>query len=146
MIYDLTGSVGYLLTTLSRANERQIEDTLVKFGLTRMTWVALVAVGANSLSQPSRIADFLGVDRPTVSRALTSLEKSGLVKRLHTGADARRVSVQITRQGLEHLTQLAPLVRACNEALVAKMSEKDRTALTDLLTQLSATRPSISSL
>lgn len=144
MIYDLQSSVGYQLTVASRTNERNIEAVLEEFGLSRVAWVTLVAVGSHSLSQPSRIAEFLGVDRPTVSRALTALEKHDLVERVHAGSDARRVVVQITRNGDHVLSKAVPMVRACNDALTKPLSDYERATLYRLLAQINASRPSLS--
>lgn len=146
MYYDLLGSVGYQLTAASRVNERNIERTLEEFGLTRISWIALVAVGDNSLSQPSRIADFLGIDRPVVSRALRSLETNGLINRSHTNSDGRRVFVQVTAAGTETLRSAAPKIRACNEALVQSLAPAEREILLQLMLKVNTGRPKLRSI
>ncbi len=143
MIYDLLGSVGYQLTTATRVNEREIDRVLAERGLTRMMWGVLVALGANSLSQPSRIADFMGVDRPTVSRALGQLEKAGFVERSSTSYDGRQITVAVTKAGMETLRAAAPEVRNCNERFLSSLTPEEQLSLAQILMKLNADRPSL---
>ncbi len=143
MIYDLLGSTGYQLTLASRVNEREIEQVLSEHGLSRIMWGVLVAVGSNSLSQPSRIADFMGVDRPTVSRALGSLEKAGFVERTAARSDGRQISAQITKAGMEHLRAAAPEIAAVNVRYLSALTPEEQAMLKDMLQKLTSGRPKL---
>ena len=133
MIYDLESSTGYQLTLAARSTERSLDGLLEEYALTRLTWVALVSVGSLSLSQPSRIADFMGLDRPKISRALGALEELGLIERSYSSSDARRVSVDVTRQGLDLLGELAPRVSARINHVLGALSDAERAELRRLL-------------
>ena len=71
----------------SQEQERRLDEGLRSLGLTRTTWCILLAVGNEDLSQPSEIAEFVGVDRTATSRALRAMEEGGLISR-RTGCGA----------------------------------------------------------
>jgi DNA-binding MarR family transcriptional regulator len=142
--YDIHKSVGYQIAMLARSHEKRIELFLSEHGLTRITWVVLVAVGANSLSQPSKIAEYLGIDRPVVSRAIAALEDLGLVVRLKSApGDARKVVVQVTREGTARIETIAPKTRAANDEFLAPLSDEDKLEFQRLLSILASHRPSL---
>lgn len=144
MNHDLYKSVGFQISTLSRTLERKFDLLLAEYELTRITWVVLVAIGANSLSQPSRIADHLKIDRPAVSRAIAVLEELGLIVRQKSApGDARRVLVQATRAGHAELEILVPKTRALNEDFLSVLNDQEKLEFLRLLTALSAERPTL---
>ena len=146
MFYGLQSSIGFQLTLAARVNERSIEGVLAEHGLTRITWTVLVAIGMNSITRPSSIAEFLGVDRPTVSRALAALEKDGLVERSGNLSDARQISVQLTRVGNERMHEVAPQVQASVERFLSRLTPDERKDLSEILQKLNSERPTLKTL
>ena len=79
MTYRLHNSLGYRLSRVARIQERRLDLGLRRIGLTRTTWCVLLAVGNEGLSQPSDIAEFIGIDRTATSRALRQMEADDLI-------------------------------------------------------------------
>ena len=92
MKYRLNDSLGYRLSRVARIQERSLR----MLGLTRTTWCVLLAVGNEGLSQPSDIAEFIGIDRTATSRALRQMEAGGLIVRAAGDRDGRTRRVRLT--------------------------------------------------
>ena len=50
---------------------------------------------------PSELATRLGISKPAVTQLLARLERKGLIRRWTLSTDRRKVSVRLTRAGLE---------------------------------------------
>ena len=61
------------------------------------------------------IASSLNVTKPVVTRAIDSLSKLGLVKRVRDEQDKRNVFIQRTVKGAVYLTDLAELIEQAND-------------------------------
>ncbi len=107
--YRLHASIMYQLTLTSRLQERRLEEGLRRLGLTRVTWCILLAVEIEGLSQPSEIAQFIGIDRTATSRALRQMEERGWVARQTGEGDRRTTRVALTPLGSALLAQAAPI-------------------------------------
>jgi len=68
------------------------------------------------LSTPGEIAGRHGVSVPTVSKALSVLERDGLVERVRDPRDRRRVIATVTPEGER-------LLRECHENATRRLSE-----------------------
>lgn len=122
MSYRLHASLGYHLSRAARIQERRLDDGLRPFGLTRTTWCVLLALGNEGLTQPSEIADFIGIDRTATSRALRALEERGLIARQTGAADKRTRAVALTPTGKARLVTATPIAIANNAAMAAKLA------------------------
>lgn len=134
--YRLHASLGYNLSLAARLQERRLDDALKSLGLTRTTWCVLLAVGNETLRQPSDIARFVGIDRTATSRALRVMEDAGLVVRESGESDRRTTRVGLTRLGRELIERATPCAVANNQVMRAKLSEKEHRALIELLGKL----------
>ena len=69
-------------------------------GLTWAGFRVLNVLWVSGTSEVREIARHLGVARPSVSSALTTLEQAGLVRRIRSETDRRLVFVEMTPEGL----------------------------------------------
>lgn len=134
--YRLHASLGYKLSLAARLQERRLEAGLRTLGLTRTTWCVLLAVSVETLTKPSEIAEFVGIDRTATSRALRQMEEDGLVARTGRTDDKRFRTVAITAKGKALLDQGSPIARANNAAQSAKLSEAEEVQLMKALNAL----------
>ncbi|MEM7723830.1 MAG: MarR family transcriptional regulator [Pseudomonadota bacterium] len=109
--------------------ERRVDEGLKRHGLTRIGWCILLAVEDEGKTNPSDIADFVGIDRTATSRALKHLEASGLIQRTMGREDRRMTHVALTETGRRHLRASVPL---CIEALAQSNSRMSETELAEL--------------
>ncbi|MCR8725453.1 MarR family winged helix-turn-helix transcriptional regulator [Frigidibacter sp. ROC022] len=131
--YRLHQSLGYQLSVTSRIQERRLDEGLKKLGLTRISWCILLAVGNEALTQPSDIAEFVGIDRTATSRALRQMEAAGLVSRQNGTADRRTTRVGLTAKGRQRLDEGTPLAIANNRVMAARLTPDEHRELERLL-------------
>ncbi|MEO5730817.1 MAG: MarR family winged helix-turn-helix transcriptional regulator [Byssovorax sp.] len=95
----------------SRALTRLYDESLRPSGLqsSQLTMLAAVATCGEEGANIGALADGLVMDRTTLSRNLTPLEKAGLVRVARDPADARVRLVFLTRQGERAIEAAFPL-------------------------------------
>lgn len=126
----------YQLTLTSRLQERRLEEGLRRLGLTRVTWCILLAVEVERLSQPSEIAQFIGIDRTATSRALRQMEEKGWVARQTGENDRRTTRVALTPTGSALLAQAAPIAEDNSRHFLSKLPGEGPETLQRLLALL----------
>ncbi|MCM2560756.1 winged helix DNA-binding protein [Lutimaribacter sp. EGI FJ00015] len=134
--YRLHHSLGYHLSIAARVQERRLDEQLRTLGLTRTTWCILLAVGNEGLSQPSDIADFVGIDRTATSRALRHMESDGLLARSSGEQDKRTRRVVLTEKGCHAIRAATPFARDNAQIMAAQLAPGEEEELKRLLTKL----------
>ncbi len=134
--YDLHQSIGYQLSLTARLSERGFEARLKPLGLSRIFWAVLVTIENHGVTQPSGIADFIGVDRTATSRALRNMEAAGLIKRRNGTADKRTTKVALTDAGRACLAQSLPLAQKNAARFETKLAPDEAAELRRLLAKL----------
>jgi DNA-binding MarR family transcriptional regulator len=84
------------------------------------------------------IADAVGVEGPTVVRALQRMAAAGLVVRKAHPTDGRQVAIHLTAAGARLRTQVPRVLRQLEERALDGFSTADRAQLVDLLERLGA--------
>lgn len=137
-LYRLHASLGYALSVASRLQERRLDAHLKPLGLTRTTWCILLAVGNENLTQPSDIANFIGIDRTATSRALRQMEQRGLLGRSGGRDDRRTRQVCLSEQGREMITTVTPFAQNNAAEMSRILPAKEEAELKRLLAKLRA--------
>ncbi|MGB0504981.1 MAG: MarR family winged helix-turn-helix transcriptional regulator [Pikeienuella sp.] len=137
MKYDLHDSLGYKLTYAARLNERRFERALAEIGLTRLIWCVLCALSYQGLSRPSEIAEYIGVDRTAISRALTRMDKAAMISRASDpDGDGRARMIVITETGATALSSATVAAKENAAFWADKLTGGDRIALRRALDEL----------
>ena len=134
--YRLHRSLGYHLSIAARIQERRLDEQLRLLGLTRTTWCILLAVGNEGLSQPSDIAEFVGIDRTATSRALRHMEADGLLARSSGTEDKRTRCVVLTEKGCRAIAAATPFARENAAIMADQLAPGEEDELKRLLTKL----------
>ncbi|WP_319826375.1 MarR family winged helix-turn-helix transcriptional regulator [Thalassovita sp.] len=134
--YHLHQSLGYHLTLAARLQEKRLDERLKTIGLTRITWCILLAVGNEGLSQPSDIAEFVGIDRTATSRALRHMESDGLLARSSGQGDRRTRKVELTVKGRAAIHEATPYARENARIMSEQLDQGEEAELKRLLAKL----------
>lgn len=86
----------------------------------------------------AELADYLGLEKSTMSGLITRAEQRGLVERHKDPADARASVVAMTGTGLDLAARVLAEVRAALSPLTDHLPGADRDTLAHLLTRLLA--------
>src|SRR3984957_4257807 len=87
---------------------------------------------------PGQIAKQLGLATPTVTRAATRMEASGLLRREPHPTDGRLVRLVLTARGRELEQVIGPEMRTLTEQTLAGFSAEERSALIRALRRMAA--------
>jgi DNA-binding MarR family transcriptional regulator len=130
---------------LSLANElrpillqlnRHLRRELAPLGVTAGQAALLHAIRTNPRIGVRGLADREGVSPPRVTAALDRLEAIGLVRRARSGADRRRVELEVTGEGLRVLRSARGRRTAWLAARLARLAPAERDALAGALPAL----------
>jgi MarR family transcriptional regulator, organic hydroperoxide resistance regulator len=93
--------------------------------LTPEQWVVLVRLWQKDGQSQSALSESTLRDRPTMSRILDTMEKSGLVERSVDPDDARSRLVRLTRTGKALQPKLVPIAKKLVTRLESGIPERD---------------------
>lgn len=92
-------TVGFHLTLVSRARRNLIAAEIEPFGLYVGQDLIMVQLWNEEGLTQSHLAERVGIDVSTMTKALQRLERYGLVRRCHDTEDTRVIRVHLTEQG-----------------------------------------------
>ncbi len=122
-----------VLTSVSRAVKTHLESRLLAHGVHAGQQFILECLWREDGLTPGELAQRIGVETPTVTRAAQRMEVTGLVRRIPDPDDARLVRVYLTERGREVQTRLPALLRAATEEVLAGLGQEERAELIRLL-------------
>jgi DNA-binding MarR family transcriptional regulator len=115
---------------------RHLRRELAPLGITGGQAALLHAIRTNRGIGIRGLAELEGVSPPRATAAVQRLEAMGLVRRTRSGADRRRVQLEVTEEGLRILRSARGRRTAWLAARIAKLGEEDAHALEEALTPL----------
>ena len=136
--YRLHERLGYKVSRLARLMEAQMEEMISPFGITRLSWCILSGVGLEGIRTPSELADYVGIARSAISRALRTMEEMQLITRCGTEHDGRGVEIVLTEKGRQVMEKCQPLVEGLNQQFIGKLPASDLQTVLDGIDTLSA--------
>lgn len=118
----------------ARAITRTYDAALRPSGLRSTQFTILVAASMAGGIPLSRLAAMLGLERTTLTRNLTAIEREGLVR--IAGVNGRTRNVLLTSRGATRLDQALPLWDRAQQELRKRLGEKEWSAMNHSLTRL----------
>ncbi|MGP1255911.1 MAG: MarR family winged helix-turn-helix transcriptional regulator [Kiloniellales bacterium] len=125
----------FVLRQAARKITRLYESELSQAGLKPGQFSILTALVLHEEVAFSVLADKLGMDRTSLSRALRPLERDGLITLSPEGPKRRR-SARIAAAGRERYAEAFPLWQRAQRKAVRQFGDKDWPRLTDRLSNL----------
>jgi DNA-binding MarR family transcriptional regulator len=134
---NLSGFLPYRLSVLSNRISRAIANAYEKrFSLTIPEWRVMAIVGDEPELSATEVARRGAMDKVAVSRAVTKLIKAGRLKQVFAADDRRRSILSLTVEGRRVYNQVVPIARSFEDAVLTKISKRDRATLNDILSKL----------
>jgi DNA-binding MarR family transcriptional regulator len=99
-------------------------------------WRVMLTLASSPGLSAAEIADTLGLDKMTISRAVRGLEKSKRVARAPDPEDGRRTHLALTLAGWKIYRLIAPSARAREDALFSGLDNNERRLLDRALDRL----------
>jgi MarR family transcriptional regulator, organic hydroperoxide resistance regulator len=123
--FPLEASVGYQIRMVYRAMQKLLQGKIEPHGVTLGMWYYLRALWSEDGLTQSELSRRIGTMEPTTLGAIQAMERSGLVKRVRSKDDRRKVHIHLTRKGRELEAMLMPLAVDVVDTSVAGFSRQD---------------------
>src|SRR3974390_1140882 len=107
----------------ARAVTRLYDEVLRSVGLRATQLAVLVAAANESVVSITALANFMGMDRSTLTRNLTPLEREGLIRVGNEGWRRSR-TVAITHKGRARLREALPLWERAQDMMRQKLGSR----------------------
>jgi MarR family transcriptional regulator, organic hydroperoxide resistance regulator len=123
--FPLETSVGYQVRMVYRAMQRLLQTRIGPHGVTLGMWYYLRALWSEDGLTQSELSRRIGTMEPTTLSAIQSMERNGLVKRVRSGDDRRKMHIHLTKKGRDLEALLMPLAVEVVDSSVAGLSPAD---------------------
>jgi DNA-binding MarR family transcriptional regulator len=139
--FRLADFLPYQLSVASNAVSRAVATGTgyeTRFGLTNAEWRVLAAVTAAGAPTQVELGQATGMDKMTISRAVTALSTRRLIDRARDTGDRRTLRLSPTTEGQRVHDIVAPQALEVEARLLAALSPAEAEALRRALAQLKA--------
>lgn len=140
-----TESTGFLFWTVARQWQQMRQQSLRRLGVTHVGFVVLTGAlwleaRGGPVSQKD-ICSFTGVDKASVSLAITALLKKGLIERSSNAADGRAHRISVSKEGKSLAAQGIQEAREDNHRFFKAIRAQEAELNTALRTLVAANNP-----
>jgi DNA-binding MarR family transcriptional regulator len=136
--HEAAPSLLSVVSRVSRALKASTQAALERHGVHAGQNFILDRLWEKDGQTTHEIAEAVGVEGPTVVRALQRMAAAGLVVRKEHPTDGRQVAIHLTPAGTRLRTQIPRALRQLEERALDGFSTTDRARLVDLLERLGA--------
>ena len=133
---QLDDTVGFQLIQAFRVHRQAAEDALRQLGLYAGQEMILFQLWNEEGLTPSRLAQQMGVEPPTMTQMLQRMERAGFILRRQDNEDARVSRVYLTEQGRALEQPVQQVWHQLEERTVAGLSTTEQVLLRRLLVQV----------
>ena len=120
----------------ARLLARRFDQVFAPLGITNGQYSLMVALSGDWTPRLGELATFLAMDSTTITAAVKTLEKRGLVTLLPDETDARARRPALTDQGRQVIAAAVPLWQAEHASVQAAMPNHSTRDLAQVLRQL----------
>jgi MarR family transcriptional regulator, organic hydroperoxide resistance regulator len=131
-------SSGYLVRDAHRAFQRLLERRIAPYGVTRGQWYFLRVLWSHDGLSQRELSARVGMMEPTTVIALRSMERTGLIHRVRSDADKRKVRVMLTAKAKRLRNELLAVARSITDEAEAGISARDLAAFRRVIARMTA--------
>jgi DNA-binding MarR family transcriptional regulator len=118
-------SVGYQIRMTHRALQRFLQAKLEPHGVTLGMWYYLRALWEEDGLTQRELSSRMETMEPSTLSAIQVMERGGLVRRIRSKSDRRKLHIYLTQKGKRLKEKLLPLAREVVDAATANMSPSE---------------------
>ena len=122
---DVAAEFTVALGRVSRRWRVRLDERFKHTGLTQARWIVLLQLSQAGAMSQRELAERIGVEGPTLVRALDKLEDQGLVARRAGGDDRRVKEINLTDAAGPVLDEITRISTELRRALLADVPAKD---------------------
>ncbi len=122
---DPKHSLGYLTRINFRAFSRALEKHTAAHGVSAGQWRFLRVLWEEDDITQRQLSDRVGIKEATTARAVGALVKGGLIRRVPSTEDKRKVRILLTPKASRLRDKLIPMVIEVNERAMRGLSQEE---------------------
>jgi DNA-binding MarR family transcriptional regulator len=134
--YRAQDNLGFCLSRAALIMQAAVDSALKEVGLSRLSWTVLAGIRFDGVTSPSKLAKFIGLERTTVSRIISRLEKEGFVTRQPNEVDGRGHKVELTALGYDVCDRAPAMIQNAMRPYLLDVSENEVGQLIALLKRI----------
>src|SRR6202167_690336 len=131
-------SSGYLVRDAHRAFQRLLERRIAPYGVSRGQWYFLRVLWTNDGLSQRELSARVGMMEPTTVIALRSMERSGLIHRVRSADDRRKVEVWLTAKAKRLRNELLTVARSITDEAEAGIAPRDLASFRRVIARMTA--------
>jgi DNA-binding MarR family transcriptional regulator len=131
-------SSGYLVRDAHRAFQRLLERRIAPYGVTRGQWYFLRVLWISDGLSQRELSARVGMMEPTTVIALRSMERAGLIRRVRSGDDRRKVRVLLTAKAKRLRNELLGVARTITDQAEAGIAARDLASFRRVIARMTA--------
>jgi DNA-binding MarR family transcriptional regulator len=131
-------SSGYLVRDAHRAFQRLLERRIAAYGVTRGQWYFLRVLWITDGLSQRELSARVGMMEPTTVIALRSMERSGLIRRVRSADDRRKVEVWLSPKAKRLRNELLSVARTITDEAEAGITPRDLAAFRRIIERMTA--------
>jgi DNA-binding MarR family transcriptional regulator len=133
--------VRFFARTMSTLHDiaTMMESHFARLGLSRGRFMLMIQLHGHDDPDGLSISEMMSeyrVSSATMTGIVDTLEKEGLIERIRSPKDRRRVNVRITPAGREFMDQLLPRHHECMKVFSSRLNDRERQTLIRLMNKL----------
>jgi MarR family transcriptional regulator for hemolysin len=128
--------IGRRLTSTAKAIDRAFAVELAAAGGSLPTWLVLRVLKQDDWRTQQELARAVGIEGPTLTHHVDTLEMAGLVSRSRDPKDRRAVRVELTPAGERAFERLSHAARAFDRRLRAGIDASELDAVRSVLARM----------
>jgi DNA-binding MarR family transcriptional regulator len=133
------GPISSLIPSVAKAHRKLAGSLLQELGLAAGQEFVLMLLWEASPRTQTELTRLLGVEPPTVAKALARMERNGVIERTRSQDDGRVVLVSPTPSGRDLEGPVTAVWAQLEEQTTRALSPAERDQLRSLLTRVAAT-------
>jgi MarR family transcriptional regulator, organic hydroperoxide resistance regulator len=118
-------SSGYLVRDAHRAFQRLLERRIAAYGVSRGQWYFLRVLWITDGLSQRELSARVGMMEPTTVIALRSMERAGLIRRVRSEEDRRKVEVWLSAKAKRLRNELLSVARTITDEAEAGIHPRD---------------------
>jgi MarR family transcriptional regulator for hemolysin len=123
--FDWENSVGFWICSTSHLIRREMSKRLAVEGITLRQWEVLACLAIRPHINQTQLADFLGIEPPTLAGVLNRMERDGLITRRCCDEDGRRKITAVTDKAQQIWERACEVCHAVRADVVSGVNDED---------------------
>ncbi|HTP93491.1 MAG TPA: MarR family winged helix-turn-helix transcriptional regulator [Xanthobacteraceae bacterium] len=131
-------SSGYLVRDAHRAFQRLLERRIAAYGVSRGQWYFLRVLWITDGLSQRELSARVGMMEPTTVIALRSMDRAGLIRRVRSAGDRRKVEVWLTAKAKRLRNELLMVARAITDEAEQGIAPRELASFRRMIARMTA--------